>query len=995
MWKNKTLFYLVFSLSIFVIIGFILIISKDFTPKPNDKSIIDEISPIRNTSLDKETPQTQSLTFSSREISKDGIQNTKNTPEMDSGITLSGSVILSDGSPAGKAKIKLTRIDISESFFDEIPISSTTADITGKYSIIAPNIRFILVRASYPGYASMATIKGNFLARGERSSPEETKELVTNFILPPASYIKGCVVDENDNTIQGITVSSSSGRAKIMETFSYEKAVTDNQGRFEIQNILSGKTALTAASLDRKPQVKEINAPAENIIFQLLPATGSISGRVLHKATGEAIPNTLVRIGFINQRQITNMPQKQSITDRTGFFSFDHLAPGQYYIKAQKDDLLLFASDDLPNNRLKLKENEKKEAFNLYLYEGHTVKGRVTDKNTGTPVEGARVSSISEFLSSQEDATGPDGFYMLKGLSGTDVTLIAQKENYILNGELHQRPFISVNLDPEILELSKDLQLIPGLFISGCVETEQSAPLKNAKVYLYQRNDWTTLEWAHPVDSNGKFKLMVQPFNICYVKATAEGYPIAFSDPIDVQNKPIDNIIVVLKKSSAISGFVRDNDNKPVQGAEIQAQFSLDMGNRTHYENLNAFVIISDSKGVFKAENLPPGNIVLTAEKDGYSKSKQKPIHLYPGKKETNVILQLTRSTFLAGKITDPEGNPVENIRIFVDTYVTGVRSYGNDSTDDKGRYRIEGLFNAPHKLTLRHAEYVDEQHKDVEVGREDADFVFNMKPKKRITLIGIVKDWKTGNPIENFNVTSRGWKPEKDPDVPGKFVIKNLYLEGGGMLKIESEGYITLNTGHFTLPENENPVEKTFTLGPGGIVKGRVVNKETHESLEGVGVLLFLTSNEYEISSISPAENLITRKDGLFSFESIPQGDIIIRFVPEPPLNPKLKSMSIKHGNITDMGDVEITNSGIIRGRLVQMPDEIPVPGKKISLKETSGAFPKVYITVTDEQGCFEFQNLISGRYYLQAQEYCIQELAEVKENETKEYTLKIGTGK
>ena len=45
------------------------------------------------------------------------------------------------------------------------------------------------------------------------------------------------------------------------------------------------------------------------------------------------------------------------------------------------------------------------------------VKGRVTDKNTGAPMEGVKVSGWDSTISI-EDITGTDGFYMLEGLSG-------------------------------------------------------------------------------------------------------------------------------------------------------------------------------------------------------------------------------------------------------------------------------------------------------------------------------------------------------------------------------------------------------------------------------------------------------------------------------------------------------------------------------------------------------------------------------------------------
>lgn len=977
------------SMAIFVIIAVIFIRRERPIPLPADKTKITEAAEFP---VAKQTPIPQTPTPSPEATGKEEAVLSQKSPDKGSAFTISGRVTLSDGSPASEAKITLTKIETGESFFDEKPLTGTTADKNGKYSINIENLPIVFIKASYPGYATLTAVAGSATSRSGGAPSGGKREVTKDFTLPPASYIKGSVLDENNNPVEGASVNSTLIRVDNMETFSVEKTSTDKQGRFDIQNIPPGKISVSAASVNYSPQSQDVTAPADDIVLKLLPATASISGRVFLKTTGESVTSATVRLVFITQNHIMNQPPKISITDRTGFYSFDRLASGQYIVNAQKDDLFMFTPENLPNNRLELKENEKKEGLNLYLYEGHAIKGRVTDKNTGAPLEGVKVSTAWGATKPIEDITDQDGFYMLKGLSGTQAGLTAEKENYILAREEQYNPHIRVTLNPDVLELTKDLQMVPGLFISGRVETSQGLPVTNAQVYLYQANDWTTRDKAHSVDQLGIFKLVVLPFTMCYVKASAEGFPIAFSDPISVQDKSIENIVVVIKQAGSISGIVQDEDNKPVGGAKVQAQIVLEYGNMTSHERFQNIEILSDSKGQFKAENLTSGKIVLFAEKEDYAKSKLETIPLNPGEEKKDVILQLTKPSFLAGKITDPEGNPLENVQISVYTGVSGVNSHGNAQTDADGRYRIEGLYNAPHNVNLSHADYGNEFHQNITVGREDADFVLGAKNKT--TLIGNVKDWKTGNPIANFNVSGSGLKPEKDPEIPGRFTVKNLNPEMGYRLKIESEGYLPHDTGYFSLSRNENPVEKTYELGPGGNIKGRVVNKATREPMEGVSIHLFFTSNEWEVSQTQPAKILITQKDGLFNFETVPAGTNFIRFTPQEPLSPKLKNVTVKHSDITDMGDVEMTGGGGLRGRLVQMPDEIAVPGKTITLQSAMRGNAPAQNATTDEQGRFEFQNVTSGRYFIQANEYNISEFAEVMEDETNEYVLRIGTG-
>jgi len=991
--NRKSLFYGIFLIAIAVVIGVIIIKAGRQTPKPEEKP---QVVQVREHPVKDEKSTTRPQPIAPKPEKKEPA-TTEKTQDKDSELTISGKVTLSDGSPAAKAEISITRMKSGMNPFDHTPVSSTTADQNGNYSIGIPNYPVVFVKASCPGYASLISVAGSSTTRRADPSSGGKHRLVINFTLPPASYMKGQVVDEEDNPLKGASVTSALMKFENQNNFSIEKTVSDSRGRFAIQNIPPGKIMIGAALPSYAPESLEVTAPSEDVILKLVPAAASLSGRVFHKQSGEPVTSATVRLIYAGNRRMMFMSHQENKaqTDPTGFFSFDGLAAGNYVVRANKEGLFMLATGEIPNNRLELKENDKKQGVNLYLYEGHSVKGSVTDIETNEPLEGVRVHSTQNSwgdTKTVEDITGPDGFYMLEGLSGSHANIAAEKENYILERENKYSPYIRVALDPKWLELTKELQMIPGVFISGRVETDQGVPVTDAQVYLYQLHDWQGKNKAHPVDRSGGFKLVVTPFTRCFVKAGVAGFPMAFSDLINVQNQSIEDVIIVMKPGAGISGMVQDEENNPVDGARIRLRIVLSYGTMTSYENLQNLDVFSDSSGRFKAVNLPSGQIVLNAEKENYAKSKQEKINVNPGEEKNDVILELTKPSFLAGTITDPDGNPLENVQIHVYTSSGGTNSNGNARTDEDGHYRIEGLYDAPHNVNLHYADYGGEYHQDVEVGREDADFV--MGAGNKITLIGNVKDWKTGDPIEKFKVSGNGVKPEKDPETPGRFVIKKLNPKMSYRLKIESEGYRSLDTGYIKLPENEDTIERTYELGPGGGVKGRVVNKLTQIPLEGVDVYVYDTSNEWEISQKIPADSLTTREDGLFNFEELPAGTCSIHFIPPQPLKPSLKNAPIKHGDMTDMGDVEMTGGGIIRGKLVQMPDEILLQGKTITLQGFSGLLGKKHTTTTDDQGRFEFKGVQSGRYSIRAVEYNISEFAEVMEDEANEYILRVGTG-
>jgi len=997
--EKKGLFYAFAAIAIIVIIGVVIIKAGRQIPAPPEKPKATK-TPLPP--VDETTPPPKPHPPAPIKPVKEKAVPPEKSPEKDAGLTISGKVTLSDGSPATQAKISLSKIEIGESLFDQKPVSYTTTDKNGNYTITVKNFPVVFIKASHPGYASLTSVAGSATSRKGVSTTGKKQDVVINFTLPPASYIKGCVVDENDKHLRDVSVTFLF-RDKQNENFSLEDTFTDNQGRFDIQNIPPGKIMLGAAPLNYNPISKNVTAPADDIILKLTPATASLSGRVFHKTTGEPITSSTVSLVYSRERQgiMMHLPENKSLTDSTGFFSFEHLSPGRYFIKAEKQGLFMLATGEHQYDLLKLEENEKKQGIKIYLYEGHTIKGYITDQTTGEPIEGVKLQTAWGSSKPSEDITDVQGSYMLTGLSGNTVGISVEKENYFLSQKDRDIFHSGIILNPEHFELTKNIQMIPGLFISGRVETEKGAPATNAQVFLYHMDNRSSRDKAHPVDQLGAFKLSVAPFVPCLIKAQAPGFPSSFSDTIDVQDKSVENIVITMKKAGSVSGSVQDENNKPVENARVWVLIPMAFGNIFSYENFSDLAILSDSIGQFKIENLPSGEIVLYAEKENYAKSKRQRVSIDPGDEKTGVILQLANSAFLSGTITDPDGNPIKDVRVNAYCSSSETNSQGFTKTDAHGFYRIEGLYNTPHNVQLSHTDFGDDFHQNIEVGRDDADFVMGAD---NITLIGNVKDWKTGSPIQNFSVTASDMKPEKDPDCPGRFLIRNLKPNHSFPLKIEANGYLPSNLRKFTLPRGENPVEKTFLLGPGGSIKGRMVNKATKEPLEQVTVQLFTFSgvnefdvaysgNQWQVSRGEPTKIQTTTENGLFHFETLPAESCFIRFIPPEPFKPKQGNVTVKHGEITDMGDVEIGSGGNIRGKLVQMPDEIPVPGKTITLTRF-GVYTSHQNALTDEKGDFEFLSLVSGKYFIMESVSKNSKSVEVTDDETQECILRIGTG-
>ena len=118
------------------------------------------------------------------------------------------------------------------------------------------------------------------------------------------------------------------------------------------------------------------------------------------------------------------------------------------------------------------------------------------------------------------------------------------------------------------------------------------------------------------------------------------------------------------------------------------------------------FAATTDASGRFTFTGVEPGTYRLNASHTGYLQGSYNarkpggngtPIDIGKAQRMTNVILKLTPHGVVAGKITDEDGDPVENaqVQILQVTYGQGkkqLQQLNGESSNDLGEYRLAGL---------------------------------------------------------------------------------------------------------------------------------------------------------------------------------------------------------------------------------------------------------------------------------------------------------------
>jgi hypothetical protein len=259
------------------------------------------------------------------------------------------------------------------------PLRQTTTDENGLFSLEhAPGPPFI-VTVSADGYARGGVVHG--------SAGEALKELyeVTIRLTAGARFRGRVLAGEDDHPLPGVDVrvqSSSQGNAARSYT------VTDDEGRFEVDDMPRGRVIVLADSPDRvegRMTIEEAQFDDEATLR--LKPTFAIEGRVVDP-DDRAVGAFDIQARVSNRHGAVGEPAGpvRRVMDRSGRFRLESLEPGWYVLEVWARDFAVTLSPIV-----RLKPARDTTGVSVVLQPPAALLGRVVD-DAGAPVAGARVS---------------------------------------------------------------------------------------------------------------------------------------------------------------------------------------------------------------------------------------------------------------------------------------------------------------------------------------------------------------------------------------------------------------------------------------------------------------------------------------------------------------------------------------------------------------------------------------------------------------------------
>lgn len=360
-----------------------------------------------------------------------------------------------------------------------------------------------------------------------------------------------------------------------------------------------------------------------------------------------------------------------SVTDEEGSFEIQGVPPGRHVLTARASGYATTRRDPF------LVDPEVRDLpLQLRVEPGLAVRGVVLDQASGKPLPEARVQVLQRrapfdggFVSSSSlleegHAVGPDGRFVLGGLSGTgDESVAAAAPGYAMSVSQPVRPGGEIQL-----------RLAPEYALCGRVLSPSGEPVEGAQIQAQRSGSQFPLFRGAESAADGSFEM----------KGLAEGpYAVSIASPSGSAEVPLVQVgpdtpplEVRLAGGAAFVVQVADESGAAVPDATValsteeqQVLFGDDgdetgsrvavMGGRLPLRRR------TDGSGTASFEALPAGQWKLRVEKKGHAPASRYVERPAPAEQVVSVVL--ARAAMLRVQVVDSRGEPVARARVRLD----------------------------------------------------------------------------------------------------------------------------------------------------------------------------------------------------------------------------------------------------------------------------------------------------------------------------------------
>ncbi|HOK56925.1 MAG TPA: carboxypeptidase regulatory-like domain-containing protein, partial [bacterium] len=226
--------------------------------------------------------------------------------------------------------------------------------------------------------------------------------------------------------------------------------------------------------------------------------------------------------------------------------------------------------------------------------------------------------------------------------------------------------------------------LLFGDTIKGIVVDLKDNPVKNAEIKVEAIAPLTEKDTkTAKTDKKGEFIIENLKTGYYYLRCNASEFLTCNMGRIEVNQAKygIKSYKIVMQKPGSISGYVYDENSKPIERAKV-GNYSVS--------------VFTDKNGFYRITNLYPGKIYLYCEKEEYIRAEKQNIIVEENKETGGINFTLQIGGSISGEILDDENKSIKNSSVY-----TEGNMYKWTRTDEKGHFIIKGLLPGIYKISV------------------------------------------------------------------------------------------------------------------------------------------------------------------------------------------------------------------------------------------------------------------------------------------------------
>ena len=530
--------------------------------------------------------------------------------------------------------------------------------------------------------------------------------------------LHGVVLDPSDHAVAGAKVAidrnasdgyedseRSEERDRIAET------TTNAEGRFAVALPIG------------RPFDVEVDAPGfaraqlgfryagEQLTIRLQPGA-SVFGRVTSASDGNPMPGTLLELStWIFGHESIRIAS--GVADAEGRYRFDGLPAWKSTLRATPPSAGAFA-----RRQVELAAGQVLEE-NFSIEEGRTIRGRVVDAASGTPIPGAEVGEagwVHRMI--RADANGE---YVYRGIRAQGPVLLRARAPGHGSEEKTFRAASNVDDLPERF----DFQLAAGRVVRGRVVASDGSPIAGVRTIAVasRRTDTAAPEtdWIPGrTDASGAFELRDLRSRLPHsLVVRKDGFgTLVYELPSSESESPVVDLgEIVLPKMAVVRGKVVDGQGagRPdwevtLTGANADRSRYREERDARDVFNLDYLVARrtarTDDLGRFAFADLAAGEFTVEAGFSTGSGRTSKVVHVAAESSTDGVELALADLPSIAGTVTDADGRGIAGVGVNVERRENRAGRASGSLTDASGAFRIEGVPEGLYDIRISGGEF-------------------------------------------------------------------------------------------------------------------------------------------------------------------------------------------------------------------------------------------------------------------------------------------------